>query len=156
MTGGLILWKKLINNMEDNKELSIPENELRIESVRSGGKGGQNVNKVATKAKIWWNVGASAMLNSEEKERVRNALANRINDRDELLIESQETRSQLENKKLAIERLTRLVRSALVVQEERVATKPTESSIVRRLVEKDRLARLKEGRKKRQYSQSDE
>ncbi len=134
--------------MENKKEVSIPESEMRMEFVRSGGKGGQNVNKVASKAKLWWSVGASKVLSDEEKERVRQALANRINDNDELLIESQETRSQLENKKLAIERLNRLVSSALIVPKERVATEATEGSVARRLDEKEQRGKLKESRKK--------
>lgn len=121
---------------------------MRIEFARSGGAGGQNVNKVSTKAKIWWHIGRSKLLDDDQKARVRTVLANRINIEDELLIESQETRSQLDNKELAIERLNRLVSSALVLQKKRVPTGATQGSVTRRLDEKEKRGRLKEQRKK--------
>jgi len=126
----------------------IPEAELQIDYARSGGKGGQNVNKRSSKAQIRWNIGASKVFSGEEKDRIRHELANRINSKDEVLIESQEERSQEDNKRIGIGRLNRLIASALVVPEGRIPTKPTVGSRERRLAEKERRGRIKESRRK--------
>ena len=127
---------------------SVPESELQIDFARSGGKGGQNVNKRSTKAQIRWHIGASKSFSEEEKERIRHELANRINKMDELVIESQEERTQEDNKRLGIERLNRLITSALHVDAERKPTKPTYGSQERRIEEKKKQGEKKKMREK--------
>jgi len=136
-------------NIENPKQ--IPESELRIVTARSGGKGGQNVNKRETKVQIFWNVGASNIFTEEEKERIRYALGNKISGADELKIESQEERTQEDNRRIGIERLNRVVASALHVDAERIPTKPTAGSQERRLSEKEHRGKIKEFRKKVDY-----
>mgnify|MGYP001596543067 CR=1 FL=1 len=85
--------------------MQIPENELNISFARSSGKGGQNVNKTSTKVFIHWPIGKSVGLTDQEKARVREKLANRINNEDELVVMSEEERSQPQNREIAIARL---------------------------------------------------
>ena len=127
--------------------MRIPENEFIITFARSGGKGGQNVNKTSTKVIIHWPVGKSAVLSLEEKDRIRAKLANRINNEDELVLMSEEERSQPQNRELAITRLQELVTQALKVPKKRRPTRPTRTSKLKRLESKKRRSRVKEGRK---------
>ena len=128
--------------------MQIPENEFTITFARSGGKGGQNVNKTSTKVIIHWPIGESAILSWEEKERVRAKLANRINNEDELVIMSEEERSQPQNRALATARLQTLVAQALRVPKKRRPTSPTKASKIRRLESKKRLSQVKARRKR--------
>lgn len=125
----------------------IPENELIITFARSSGKGGQNVNKTSTKVTIHWPIGNSVVLSDEQKGRVRTKLVNRINNNDELVITSEEERSQLQNKELAINRLQSLVGSSLQVPKKRKATKPTKASKLRRLRSKKIRSQIKAQRR---------
>ncbi len=131
--------------MEDAQKL-IPENEIAEQFSRSSGAGGQNINRVSTKAEVRWNVDASKAFNNEEKEKIKQVLGNRINKEGELIITSQEERSQLQNRGRAIERLNNLVRDALILEKERIATKPTRSSKKRRLEAKKRQGEKKKSR----------
>lgn len=124
----------------------IPENEIQIDFVRSGGPGGQNVNKVATKAQLRWKVGESQIFSDEEKDKIREALANRLTKEDEIVLNCDEERSQTRNKEIAIARLNDLVRSALVEEEERMPTKPTRTSQEKRLEEKKMKSDIKKSR----------
>ena len=132
--------------MEDVQKFIIPENEIAEQFSRSGGSGGQNVNKLSTKAEVRWNVDSSAAFSDEEKEKIKQVLENRINKEGELIITSQEERSQLQNRGRAIERLNNLVSDALIPEKERVATKPTRSSKERRLEAKKRQGEKKKSR----------
>ncbi len=134
-------------NMQEKKSGSlIPEDELEINFVRSSGKGGQNVNKLSTKAQLRWNIDKSLAFSDEEKEKIKFSLANRINKEGELLLESQEERSQLQNKQRVVERLNNLIKTALAPQQERIATKPTYGSKERRLEEKKMQGKKKKER----------
>ncbi|MDD5726474.1 MAG: alternative ribosome rescue aminoacyl-tRNA hydrolase ArfB [Patescibacteria group bacterium] len=126
---------------------SVPESELQLEFVRSSGKGGQNVNKVSTKAQLHWNLEQSATFSPEEKDLIHAYLVNRINDEGEVFLTSQETRSQDQNRALVIESLNRLVTEALTPRTKRVATKPTFASRERRLETKKHQAEKKRLRK---------
>ena len=132
--------------MEDVQKFIIPENEIAEQFSRSGGSGGQNVNKLSTKAEVRWNIDASKAFNDEEKEKIKQVLGNRINKEGELIITSQEERSQLQNRERAIERLNNLVSDALIPEKERVATKPTRSSKERRLETKKHRGKTKKMR----------
>src|SRR4030042_1602013 len=106
----------------------IPLSELIYSASRSGGPGGQNVNKVNTKVELRFNVKNSSSLTVYEKEKILIILANRINSDGELLIISQSERSQLMNRKKAEEKFFKLLASALTEKPERKATAPTGAS----------------------------
>jgi len=127
--------------------IHIPAHEIIMSFARSGGKGGQNVNKTSTKAIVHWSVGRSRVLTWEEKLRVRIKLANRINNNDEVVAMSEEERSQPQNRALAIARLQALVSKALQVSKKRQPTKPTYTSKLKRLESKKIRSRVKAGRK---------
>ena len=88
--------------------------EVFFKTARSGGKGGQNVNKVETMAEAWWHVDGSIAVTPEEKGWINDKLKNRINKEGYLIVKSSETRSQLENKNIALSKLQALVTQALV------------------------------------------
>ena len=127
--------------------MQIPESELNISFARSSGAGGQNVNKTSTKVIIHWSVGKSAVLSDIEKIRVREKLANRINNEDELVVMSEEERSQPQNRELAIARLQELVTQALHVPKKRRPTRPTKGSKLRRIEGKKMRSRVKTARR---------
>jgi len=145
------LENKFINSPEemDKKEKKfVPDEEISEKFSHSSGRGGQNINKLSTKAEVRWNVDASMAFTPEEKEKIKQILANRINKEGELIIVSQEERSQMQNRERAIEKLNKLVEAALVPEKERKPTKPTKASKERRLEEKRRI-----GEKKKQRSE---
>lgn len=122
------------------------ERELTFSASRSGGAGGQNVNKVATKVELKFHVDGSQALTEEEKELVRQKLANRINSEGYLQVVSQTERSQLQNKEQCLERFYELLRQALTKQKKRRATKPTHASVRQRLESKKRQSQKKASR----------
>lgn len=135
-----------IEKTQNEKQSLAPENELEINFTRSSGKGGQNVNKLSTKAQLRWNIDKSQIFSPEEKEKIKYALANRINKEGELILESQEERSQLQNKEIVIERLNNLIQAALLPEKERISTQPTRSSKEKRLEGKKKLGQKKQER----------
>lgn len=126
----------------------IPDSELRIETARSGGPGGQNVNKVASTVQLRWCVGTSAVFSMQEKEKIRRTLKNRLNADDEIMIDVDEERSQAQNREVAVARLQGLVTQALKPKKVRRPTRPTRASKERRLEEKKRVGERKKGRRK--------
>ena len=135
--------------MEDRDPLkfAVPESEISWAFSRSGGRGGQNVNKLSTKAEARWNISNSQAFTDEQKEGIKQALRNRINQAGELIIVSQEERSQPQNRQRAFQRLNELVSWALTPEKERIPTKPTRASRERRLEEKKRQGEKKAGRR---------
>lgn len=127
--------------------MQIPQSELNITFARSSGAGGQNVNKVSSKVIIHWPVGKSAVFTDEEKARIRVKLANRINNEDELVVMSEEERSQLQNRESAIARLQMLVRQALLIPKKRRPTRPTRGSKLRRIESKKQRSQIKSTRR---------
>jgi ribosome-associated protein len=121
----------------------IPENEFLVLTSRSSGPGGQNVNKVNTKVEIHFNVQLSAGLSYSEKELICNNLKNRINSAGELVVKSQSERTQLSNRKKALEKLLLLISSGLVIKPERKPTSPSKKSRAERLDEKKKRGQTK-------------
>lgn len=113
--------------------MKIPHSEYTIEFARAGGPGGQNVNKVASKAQLRWSVGASRILSDEQKARVREKLKNRLTNNDEILVTAEDERSQAQNRAQVIVRFQDLITRALLVPKKRRPTKPTRSSKEKRL-----------------------
>jgi len=125
----------------------IPEDELKIIFSRSAGRGGQNVNKVSTKACLRWNIWRSQVLNQAEKQRVVKRWTNKVDQKGNFIIYSQSERSQYQNKLDAINKLQNFIKSALKPIKKRIATKPSFQAKERRLKEKKRRTEKKKLRK---------
>lgn len=122
--------------------------EIVFKTARSGGKGGQNVNKVETMVEGYFDITASALLNDEQKLLIRDKLANKINADGKLLVKSQAERTQLGNKQLVLKKINTLVNQSLKTPRKRLASKPTKASKEKRLGQKKQQSQIKEGRKK--------
>jgi ribosome-associated protein len=123
------------------------ENEFIYSTSRSGGPGGQNVNKVSTKVELRFSLNSTSLLSESEKELIFVKLKNRINNEGELLLVSQSERTQLLNKKAVTEKFYELVSKALTRPVKRRATKPTAKSNRQRLEEKKTRGLIKKLRK---------
>ncbi len=123
------------------------QEEFIFQASRSGGPGGQNVNKVSTKIELRFNVADSALLSDEEKAIITVKLANKINNSGELILVSQAARSQLKNKENVIEKFYLLIEKALTPRKKRLKTKPTKASVEKRLESKRVQAKIKSNRK---------
>ena len=121
--------------------------ELSYKTSRSSGSGGQNVNKVETSVTVMWELEDSAVFTDLEKERIALKLKNRINLDGILQLTVSESRTQLQNKKIAIEKIQELVNKSLIVPKKRIATKPSRAKVENRLESKKKLSEKKENRK---------
>ena len=127
---------------EDLKKRNL-ENEFVYSSSRSGGPGGQNVNKLSTKVELRFSVLLSSQFNETEKEIIFKKLKNKINKEGELLIVSQSERTQLLNKKIVTEKFYEMVSKALTLPVKRRATRPTLTSRIKRLETKRNRGAIK-------------
>ncbi len=121
--------------------------ELRFKTSRSGGKGGQNVNKVSSKVELNLDIRKSQLFTEEQKEILTRKLSNRINSEGVLQIITEEDRSQLRNKERSMEKLIILLHTALHTPKLRKATKPGKSVIEKRLKLKQSIAMKKINRR---------
>jgi ribosome-associated protein len=125
--------------------------EFEFITSRSGGAGGQHVNKVSSKVELRFHIDNSASLSAEEKETVKQKLSNKINNEGYLQIVSQAERSQLLNKQLVIKKFYQFLEKALTPVKRRKATKPTQASVQSRIQEKKKLSGKKNSRSKRNF-----
>ena len=121
--------------------------ELEFVTSRSSGPGGQNVNKVNTKVTLRWPVVASVILSSEERDTITQKLASRITLEGELVISTQDKRSQLQNKEAALAKLDELLTKAFVKKKKRKATKPSKVAVQKRIESKKRQGEKKKMRR---------
>ena len=129
----------------DKKQLI---DELEYKAVRSSGAGGQHVNKVSSKVILSFNLDRSQGLTEKEKSRLRIKLGNRLSQENVLLLQCDEARSQHRNKALVTKRFFEVLKKGLQVPKTRKSTKPTKSSIAKRLKSKKLKAEKKYLRKK--------
>jgi ribosome-associated protein len=121
-----------------NTELMIKE--LKFKAVRSGGAGGQHVNKVSSKIELTFDLENSESLSEEEKALLIQKLKSKLTKENVLLLQCDESRSQHKNKEIAIDRFLNFISGGLKVQKPRKETKPSKSSIVKRLEKKKKQA----------------
>ena len=134
--------------IEITPDVAIGDEEIAFQASRSGGPGGQNVNKVATRVTLFFDVAGSPSLTEEQKARVGERLATRISKEGVLRVVSQRHRSQSANREEALERLVELLRWALSEEPPRKPTRPSREARRRRVEEKKR-----HGAKKRKRSE---
>jgi ribosome-associated protein len=128
-------------------DVPIPESELSFTYARSGGPGGQNVNKVASKVQLRWEIAINTTVPPYAKDRLAKLHPSKITLDGGFLITAQESRDQIRNKEIALERLAELIRQALVVPKVRRKSKPSKASKQRRLNDKKATSQRKQGRR---------
>ncbi len=133
--------------IEINSQIQIPDEELRFTTSRSGGPGGQNVNKVETRATLWFDLESSASLTPEQKASIREKLAARINKEGLLWVTSSRHRTQLANREAARGRFRELVQAALQPDPQRRPTRLSRAAKARRLDAKRQRSEVKQLRR---------
>lgn len=117
--------------------------EVVFSTSRSGGAGGQHVNKVESKVSLYWNLLTSPSITSHQRAQLATKLANRLNKEGVLQLDASDTRSQVKNKELVTQRFLTLVENALKVDKNRIATKIPKSKVLDRLDRKKKNAQKK-------------
>lgn len=134
-------------------EIQIPRSEFVLTYARSSGPGGQNVNKVNSKAILHWNIGSSTHLTEEIKNKLFKRLRNRINDLGEMVISSDKFRDQIRNREDCFERLVQLIAEASIDPKRRKKTKPSLRSKLKIQVDKTKHSIKKKLRKSSRTSE---
>jgi ribosome-associated protein len=129
-------------------DVVIPADELVEAASRSGGPGGQHVNKASTRVSLRWNVRESRAIGPVRRARLLSRLAGRLTRSGDLVVHASRHRSRGRNRELARERLAELVRDALRTRRQRVATKPSRAAKTRRREGKRRRADVKRARRR--------
>ncbi len=132
--------------IEIDERISIPEEELSFTASRSGGPGGQHVNKVSSKITLWFDLANSPSLSDEDKQLIADRLGSRIAKDGVLRVTSQSTRSQLSNRELATSRFVELLQSALKKLPPRKKTRVGKGAKLRRLEAKKQHGARKKAR----------
>lgn len=130
-----------------NARVAIPVHELTIRASRAGGPGGQHVNTTSSRVEVVWDLRRSAALTDEQRARLEEKLASKLDSTGALRVVAADTRSQAQNRSLALSRLAEVVRTALVVPKVRRKTKPTRGSKEARLDTKKRRSSTKRDRR---------
>jgi ribosome-associated protein len=130
-----------------NDQLVIPAAELQVGFARSGGPGGQNVNKVESKVELRWNPAQSAVLGDADRDWLLERLAGQLTQAGDLLVTSTKTRDQAKNRADAMTKLAAIVRAALERPKPRKRRQPSRAAKERRIQEKKRRAEVKQARR---------
>jgi ribosome-associated protein len=130
-----------------NARVAIPAHELTVRASRAGGPGGQHVNTTSTRVEVVWDLRRSGALSDEQRARLEEKLASKLDSSGALRVVASDTRSQSQNRALALSRLAAVVRAALVVPKVRRKTKPTRGSKEARLETKKRRSSTKRDRR---------
>ena len=144
-----IIQDQMKNNLLIKNGIIIPGHELEITTSRSGGPGGQHVNKTNSRVTVRWNIKNSHALNDQQKELIISKLQEHLTHDGDLIIHNVETRSQLQNKELALKHLAQKIRDALYVPKERMATRISRSVKETRLNTKTFRGKIKKLRSKK-------
>jgi ribosome-associated protein len=136
-----------VHDLVVTPRLTIPASELEMSFARSGGPGGQNVNKVSSKVDLRWNPITSTALTFDDRNLLLDKLKNRLTNDGYLIVTSSATRDQIKNRDDAMSKLVLIVKSALFREKPRKATKPSKGAKRRRLEDKRRQSEKKSNRR---------